>query len=109
MGKGRERTLTEKQKQRNDLNRVLDYNDQQLVAMQKKDWKDLDDTQINILENFIATAIATMRICPPAYVAVASNNVKVRAKTTQLVNLVTNPDRPVVREEKSDAVMKVPE
>lgn len=74
------KALTEKQKQRALLNAVLDDNEAQMVAMQKQDWKELNDDQINILENFLATAIETMRICPPAYVQVASNTVGVRAK-----------------------------
>jgi len=99
---GKTKTLTEKQKQRAELNAVLDYNEAQLVAMQKQGWKNLDDTQINILENFIAVGIATMRICPPAYVGVASNTVKVRAKTVEAVNLVKKANGEVVKEEKPE-------
>jgi len=74
------KALTEKQKQRAELNLVLDYNEQQLMTMQKQGWKELNDDQINVLENFLATAIETMRICPPAYVQVASHTLGVRAK-----------------------------
>jgi hypothetical protein len=105
---GKTKTLTEKQKQRIELNAVLDYNEAQMVAMQKQDWKNLTDDQINVLENFIATAVETLRICPPAYVGVASNTVAVRAKATQVVNLVTNPDGSIVREEKPDTINETP-
>lgn len=75
---GKTKTATEKQKQRAELNEVLDDNERQLVAMQKQGWANLSDHQINILENFLATAIETLRNCPPAYVAVACNTVAVR-------------------------------
>ena len=96
---GKTKTATEKQKQRAELNAVLDYNEAQLVVMQKQGWKDLTDDQINILENFIAVGIATMRICPPAYVGVASNTVKARAQSIQAINLIAQKDGSVVREE----------
>ena len=95
---GKTKTLTEKQKQRAELNEVLDYNERRLVAMQKQGWKDLSDDQINILENVLALAIATMRICPPAYVGVASNTVRVRAKTVEAVNLVKKANGKVIKD-----------
>lgn len=105
---GKTKIITEKQKQRAELNLVLDYNEQQLVAMQKQGWANLSDDQINVLENFIATAIETLRLCPPAYVSVASNNISVRTKAkgelVQQVELVNLPSGKVVRADQLDKV-----
>lgn len=103
---GKTKTITEKQKQRAELNLVLDYNEQQLIAMQKKGWKELTEAEVNVLENFLATSMETLRICPPAYVSVASNNVSMRAKArgelVEKVNLVTLPSGEVVRVDLED-------
>lgn len=80
---GKTKKITDKQKQRAELDAVLDFNESQLVAMQRKGWHDLNDDQINLLENLLATAIETMRLCPPAYVAVASNNLVVRSRAVK--------------------------
>lgn len=74
------RALTERQRQRITLNQVLDYNENQLVLMQKKDWKDLTLEEISLLERFIATGLGTMRTCPPSYVITAAKNIKVVQK-----------------------------
>jgi len=107
---GKTKTITEKQKQRAELNLVLDYNEQQLVAMQKQGWRGLDDAQINVLENFLATAIETLRLCPPAYVNVAANNISVRAKAkgelVQEVELVNLPSGKVVRADQLSEVVE---
>lgn len=100
---GKTKTLTKKQQQRIELNKVLNFNESELVKMQQKDWKDLDCNEINILENFIAVAIGTMRECPPAYVIVASNNVVVRARSVEAVNLITKTDGSIVQENKTDS------
>lgn len=88
---GKEKVLTKKQIQRNQLNKVLDYNESELVAMQGQGWVNLSFDQLNILENFVAVAIGTMRSCPPSYVRVASSNVIVRAKLdgkeTQVIDI----------------------
>ena len=99
---GKTKGLTKKQIQRTELNKVIDFNEQKLVEMQQKDWKDLDCTEINILENFLAVAIGTMRTCPPAYVIVASSNVVVRARSIEAINLITKPDGGVAQEAKPD-------
>lgn len=78
MGKTKQPTKT--QVQRAELNRVLDYNEAQLIGMQKKGWAQLTDHEVNVLENFLAISIGVMRACPPAYAVVAANNVVVRAK-----------------------------
>lgn len=72
--------LTRKQLQRVELDKVLDFNESELVKMQQKGWKDLSGIELNILENFLVVALGTLRHCPPAYVMVASNNAVVRAK-----------------------------
>lgn len=100
---GKTETLTKKQEQRIELDKVLDFNEQKLVEMQQKDWRDLDCNEINVLENFIAVAIGTMRACHPAYVIVASNNVVVRARSVEAANLITKNDGSVVRENKTDS------
>lgn len=71
------RALTQRQKQRIALNKVLDFNEEKLRAMQAKDWKDLDCEELGLLERFLATALGTMRKCPPSYVIEAAANITI--------------------------------
>ena len=78
MDSGRKRSLEEKQKLRAELDAVIKYNESELVRMQKQGWDNMTDEQKNILNNFACVAVETMRLCPPAYVKVAANNLERR-------------------------------
>jgi len=71
------RALTQRQKQRIALDKVLDFNEEKLRAMQAKDWKDLDCEELGLLDRFIATGLGTMRKCPPSYVLEAAKEITV--------------------------------
>lgn len=71
------KALTRRQRQRTQLDKVLDFNEEKLVAMQAKDWKDLYCEEIGLLERFLATALGTMRKCPPSYVIEAAANITI--------------------------------
>ncbi len=79
---GKEKVLSQKQLDRARLNKVLDFNEQELIKMQGQGWTNLSFDQLNVLENFIVIGMATMRKCPPSYVMVASREVADRAKAT---------------------------
>lgn len=93
MDSGRKRSLEEKQKLRAELDAVIKYNESELVRMQKQGWDNMTDEQKNILNNFACVAVETMRLCPPAYVKVAANNLErriaeFRAKNETLIKEV---------------------
>lgn len=86
MNNGRKRSLEEKQKLRAELDAVIAYNEAELVKMQKQGWDNMTDEQKNLLNNFACVAIETMRLCPPAYVKVAANNLERRIAEFQAKN-----------------------
>lgn len=107
MNSGRKRSLEEKQKLRAELDAVINYNESELVKMQKQGWDNMTDEQKNILNNFACVAVETMRLCPPAYVKVAANNLErriaeFRAKNEALIKEVIEKGKAAT--EKSDAV-----
>lgn len=110
MNNGRKRSLEEKQKLRAELDAVIAYNEAELVKMQKQGWDNMTDEQKNLLNNFACVAIETMRLCPPAYVKLAANNLERRiaefhAKNEALVKEMIEKGRAAT--EKQDTIPEV--
>jgi len=86
MNIGRKRSLEEKKRIREELDRVVSYNERELATMQRQGWSGLSEEQQHILNNFVCVAVETMRLCPPAYVKVAAHNVEALADKIRLEN-----------------------